>query len=94
MIRVNHFTDFYNLINSVGLSSTAPYDNFSRTVDRFVSLCGCDQAAKKQAAGEDSKRLYMSLARAEISSQIQMIKKKRNISKIEFYSDNVLLAKY
>jgi hypothetical protein len=94
MIRINHFTDFYNLINSVGLSSTSPYDNFTRTVDRFVSLCGCDQATKKAEAGDDSKKLYMSLARSEIGSQIQMIKKKRNVSKIEFYSDNSLLSKY
>lgn len=94
MIRVNHFTDFYNLLNSVGLGTVSPYDNFVRTANRFVSLCGCDQATKKQEAGDDAKRLYMSLARAEISSQIQMIKKKRNVTKIEFYADNVLLAKY
>lgn len=94
MIRINHFTDFYNLIKSVGLSDTPPYDNFSKTVDKFVSLCGCDQIVKKNEAAEDSKRLYISLSKAEIGSQISSIKKKRNVSKIEFYSDNTLLSKY
>ena len=94
MIRINHFTDFYNLIKSVGLSSVPPYDNFTKTADRFVSLCGCDQISKKNEAGEDSKRLYISLAKSEISSHVQLIKKKRNVSKIEFYSDNVLISKY
>jgi len=94
MIRINHFTDFYNLITSVGIKSLPPYDNFVKTADKFVALCGCDQAAQKKDTGEAAKRLYESLARSDIGSQIPLIKQKRNVTKIEFYSENVLLAKY
>jgi hypothetical protein len=94
MIRINHFTDFYNLVTSVGLKSISPYDNFVKTADKFVALCSCDQVTQKKDAGEAAKRLYESLARAEIGSQIQLIKKKRSVSKVEFYSDNNLIAKY
>jgi cell division septum initiation protein DivIVA len=95
MIRINNFTEFYNLVKSVGLQSTPPYENFVKTVDRYVSLCGCDQASKKDEAAASSKRIYESIVRSDISAQINSIKSKKGVSKIEFYaSSTTLLAKY
>lgn len=94
MIQINHFTDFYNLINAVGLASTPPFDNFIKTVRRYIDLCGCDRASEKAQAQDSSRKLYTSLAKNEISSYISMIKAKKNTNKVRFFNENVFLVEY
>jgi hypothetical protein len=93
-IVVNNFTEFFNLIKSVGLESQPPYANFVKTVDKYVSLCGCDNAARKEVERVASKRLYESIAASEIGSKIPMIKERRNAKEIKFIADGRLFAKY
>lgn len=94
MIDINHFTDLFNLINSVGLSNTRPFDNFDKTVRRYISLCSCDRVSERHQAGEDARRLYSSLIRNEITQYIQMIKTKRNVTAISFFEAGKLVIKY
>jgi hypothetical protein len=93
-IKINHFTDLFNLLSSVGLSNTPPFDNFDRTVSRYVSLCGCDRAAERNQSAADARRLYSSLIRNEIQQHVQMIKSKRNAKSISFFEDGKLVIKY
>ena len=93
-IKINHFTDLFNLLNSVGLSNVHPFDNFDKTVRRYVALCACDRAAERQQAGKDASKLYSSLIRNEISQHIQLMKSKKQAISISFFEDGKLAVKY
>ena len=94
IIHINHFTDLFNFLNSVGLLDIPPFDNFGKTVRRYVDLCGCDRVAEKNQAGEAAKRLYSALIRNDLAQHIHMIKNKKKASAINLYEDGKLVVRY
>ena len=93
-MNINNFSDFYNVLKSCGLDTTSPFDNFVRTVDKYLAECDCINPTAKAQKLSDSKSLYEGIVRGPISSYIHTIKSKKSTMVLHFYNNGRLLISY
>lgn len=93
-MNISNFTQLYNLIKELGLQNSPPLDNFVKNVDQYIEVCSCTAPEQKKAKLKDVKSMYQRIISGSISSYASIIKSKKGIERLHFYSEGKLISGY